>query len=208
MKQAGLSPDAVVQMSMQLAAYRYFGEAVGTYRYESAQTRRFLHGRTETTRTLSPHSLAFCQGMTGSRMDAVTSLELLRRACDSHTVYTRKAVRGMGCDRHFFGLQNLLKPGDVAPDLFSDPVYLRSKRWLLSTSTLPGTAPGFGQAEAQGFGVGYDIQKDHVVFTLTAEKEHNSAERFCGEIATALDDIRQLMVAPASTSLNQSESKL
>jgi carnitine O-acetyltransferase len=207
LKEAGFSPDAVVQMSMQLAAHTYFdGKTVGTY--ESAQTRRFRHGRTETTRTVSPHSQAFCQAMFATnRTDPAALLKLLRRACDSHTVYTRKAARGLGCDRHFFGLQNLLLPGEAAPDLFSDPVYLRSKRWLLSTSTLRDTAPGFGPVEAEGFGIGYDIQQDHIILTVTAEQEHKCVEPFTQEIATALDDIKKL-IATASAKKPRLQSNL
>lgn len=196
-KQAAISPDAVVQMAMQLAAYRYFGNSKTVGTYESAQTRRFRHGRTETTRTVSPYGQAFCLAMTehknGVSITATAVLELLQCACDFHQAYNRKAVRGLGCDRHFFGLANLLLPSEAAPDLFSNPLYLRSKRWLLSTSTLPGTAPGFGPAEAEGFGIGYDIQQDQIIFTVTTEKEHNCAESFCRAIATALDDIKQLL---------------
>jgi carnitine O-acetyltransferase len=46
-KKSGNPPDAFVQVAMQLAAYRLFGETVGTY--ESTQVRPFRHGRTEVT---------------------------------------------------------------------------------------------------------------------------------------------------------------
>lgn len=39
-KSAGHSPDAYVQVAMQLAAYRLFGKQVGTY--EATQVRQFL----------------------------------------------------------------------------------------------------------------------------------------------------------------------
>ena len=46
-KKSGNPPDAFVQVAMQLATYRLFGEQVGTY--ESTQVRPFRHGRTEVT---------------------------------------------------------------------------------------------------------------------------------------------------------------
>ena len=175
---AAVSPDAFVQMAMQLAASRYFrDETVATY--ESIQTRRFLHGRTETTRTVSPHSVTFCRAMNSKHDDTGDApqqrLELLRAACDAHSQYSQMAARGMGCDRHFFGLQNCLRENEAPPDLFRHPLFAKSKRWLLSTSTLPGTSPGFGPVQEDGIGVGYDVQPDEIVLTCTCRKQHNDA---------------------------------
>jgi carnitine O-acetyltransferase len=50
-KKSNNPPDAFVQVAMQLATYRLFGEQVGTY--ESTQVRPFRHGRTEVTVSFS-----------------------------------------------------------------------------------------------------------------------------------------------------------
>ena len=60
-KKAGFSPDAYVQMAIQVATYRLFGKQCATY--ESTQVRPYLHGRTETTRSVSPASAAFVDRM-------------------------------------------------------------------------------------------------------------------------------------------------
>ena len=60
-KTTGCSPDAFVQIAMQLAGYRLFGEQVGMY--EATQMRAFLHGRTETTRGVSVASQDFVKAM-------------------------------------------------------------------------------------------------------------------------------------------------
>ena len=36
----------------------------------------------------------------------------------------------------YAGLRKLLKPEEEAPRLFSDPLYLRSSYWILSTSAI------------------------------------------------------------------------
>ena len=54
---ARLPPDAFVQMALQLAYYRIHQQPCPTY--ESASTRQFLHGRTETIRSCSVDSVAF-----------------------------------------------------------------------------------------------------------------------------------------------------
>jgi len=48
------SPDAFIQMAIQLAWYKTRGEFTATY--ETILTRMFKHGRTETLRTLTRES--------------------------------------------------------------------------------------------------------------------------------------------------------
>ena len=59
--EAKTSPDAYIQMALQLAWYRTRKSFTATY--ETTLTRLFLHGRTETIRTLSTQSRAFVLGM-------------------------------------------------------------------------------------------------------------------------------------------------
>ena len=54
---AQCSPDAFVQMLLQVVWKRLHNEPTAVY--ESASTRLFLHGRTETCRSLSNESLSF-----------------------------------------------------------------------------------------------------------------------------------------------------
>lgn len=54
------SPDGYVQMIIQLAYFKMNGKNRPTY--ESAATRRFQEGRTETCRSVSDESVAWCQG--------------------------------------------------------------------------------------------------------------------------------------------------
>lgn len=58
---AGLSPDAYLQMALQLAWYKTCGNFTATY--ETALTRSFDKARTETIRTLSEDSRAWVLSM-------------------------------------------------------------------------------------------------------------------------------------------------
>lgn len=60
-KSEKLSPDAFIQVALQLAYYRIYGQACATY--ESASLRMFHLGRTDTIRSASIDSLAFVKGM-------------------------------------------------------------------------------------------------------------------------------------------------
>jgi len=190
-KQSGFSPDAFVQMAFQLASRNCFGETVGTY--ESSHTRRFLHGRTETTRSVSIQSVNFCNVMNDPSSPFDAQLEALNQALDSHVTYIRNAVLGRGVDRHFFGLQMSFKHGETVPDLLKHPVFENSKLWTLSTSTLPNTRPGFGNVDPQGVGIGYDILKDECVFTLASLKETGHATRMRQELQEALTTMKRFL---------------
>ena len=199
-KKMGYSPDAYVQMAMQLATYRLWGEQGGTY--EATQVRPFLHGRTETTRTVSPASEAFIKTM-GLRpkrdeMDASKrseKLELLREAVASHVKYIGSAAKAMGVDRHLLGLALSVKDGETAPPLFSHPLYVRSKTWRVSTSHL--THPrfdswGYGEVIPEGVGLAYSIHPNHCMFCITALREHDWPERLAHLLEEALLEMQTL----------------
>jgi len=199
-KKMGYSPDAYVQMAMQLATYRLWGEQGGTY--EATQVRPFLHGRTETTRTVSPASNAFIKTM-GLRpkhdeMDASKrseKIELLREAVSSHAKYINSAAKAMGVDRHLLGLALSVKDGETAPPLFSHPLLARSKKWRVSTSHL--THPrfdnwGYGEVVSDGVGLAYSIHPSHCMFCVTALKEHDWPERLTHLLEEALLEMQAL----------------
>lgn len=199
MKKAGYSPDAFAQMVMQIATYRLWnGQQGGTY--EATQVRPFLHGRTETTRTVSNESAHLCQ-LFGVKPvfdehDASArkeKLQALDKACRAHVNYLRMAGNGQGVDRHFFGLSCLVEANETLPDLFQDPVFQRSKRWRVSTSHL--THPkfetwGYGPVVSDGVGLAYSVHPRHCVFTVTARKEHDWTEKLCSLLEETLVELR------------------
>jgi len=199
-KKMGYSPDAYVQMAMQLATYRLWGEQGGTY--EATQVRPFLHGRTETTRTVSPASEAFIKQM-GLRpkrdeLDADKrgeKINLLRDAVSSHVKYIGSAAKAMGVDRHFLGLLLEVQDGESSPDLFSHPLYAVSKTWRVSTSHL--THPrfdswGYGEVTPDGVGLAYSIHPNHCMFCISALKRHGWPERLSALLEEALLEMQTL----------------
>lgn len=208
-KKAGFSPDAYVQMAMQLATFRLWGEQGGTY--EASQVRPFLHGRTETTRSVSTQSEAFVKSMGHIpkffEMNASVREEkvsLLKEAVGAHGKYIGNAAKAMGVDRHFFGLSMLVGEGEVAPTLFSHPLFTRSKTWRVSTSNL--THPkfdnwGFGEVTPNGVGLSYSVHANHCMFSVTALKEHGWSERLCHHLEEALLEMQALVDQPPKSRL-------
>jgi carnitine O-acetyltransferase len=155
------SPDAYVQMIIQLAYYKMYGKNRPTY--ESAATRRFQLGRTETCRSVSSASVAWCNSMADPSADDKSRIELFRKAIDSHVEYITAASDGKGVDRHLFGLKKLLQDGEELPALYKDPAYGYSSSWFLSTSQLSSeyfNGYGWSQVIDAGFGIAYMINEN------------------------------------------------
>merc|ERR1712157_591112 len=114
MKKFKCSPDAYVQMIIQLAYYKFYGKSRPTY--ESAATRKFQEGRTETCRTVSDDSVAFCSAMQNPAISLDECRGLFRKALDAHVKYISDAGDGKGVDRHLFGLKKMLKDGEALLD--------------------------------------------------------------------------------------------
>lgn len=84
-----MSPDAFIQMALQLAVYKLYGRIFATY--ESASTKRFLCGRTETGRSVSVASKEWVRGMTNSALTKQEKIQLLKVACDHHSNFMKNA---------------------------------------------------------------------------------------------------------------------
>ena len=155
------SPDAYVQMLIQLAYFKMYGLNRPTY--ESAATRKFQEGRTETTRSVSDESVAFCRAHADPAVPREEVVRLFRAALAAHTKYTLEATEGRGVDRHLFGLKRLLRGGEKLPALYEDPAYAYSMSWYLSTSQLSSeyfNGYGWSQVIDDGFGIAYMINEE------------------------------------------------
>lgn len=163
-KQFRCSPDAYVQMVIQLAYHKMYG--VNRPTYESAATRRFQQGRTETCRSVSDESVAFCTAMANPEVPPEECVKAFRAAVDAHVKYITDASDGKGVDRHLFGLKKVLRDGEELPALFKDRAYNYSSTWYLSSSQLSSeyfNGYGWSQVVDDGFGIAYMINENRYV---------------------------------------------
>ena len=144
------SPDAWLQLVIQLAFFRLFGRSGVTY--ESCQTRKYLLGRTEVIRSASAEAKAFCEAMINSSISDVERENRFRKAVTRHIQYSTWAADGQGVDRHMFGLRKLVKTedGEKVPQVFTDEAFGRSGHWEMSTSQLSSNyLDGWGYGEGK-----------------------------------------------------------
>lgn len=101
--------------------------------YESGTLRMFKGGRTDVIRTCSDEAFAFCRS-SGSPNERLAQLNA---ALASHKAYANDAISARGVDRHLFGLKLIAKEqGLPVPEIFSDPGYVASTYFQLSTSNV------------------------------------------------------------------------
>ncbi|KAG0048844.1 hypothetical protein BGZ83_006264 [Gryganskiella cystojenkinii] len=187
------SPDAYMQMAIQLGYYKQIGEPCATY--ETGSTRQFRHGRTETTRTLSKESLAFCKAMQDPSAKPEEKVKLLRAAIGAHSQYQKDAANGKGCDRHLMGLRLCLQPGE-SHGLFQEPIFTKSSSFLLSTSGLFAgdnfVGTGFGAMYPDGYGINYLAGGKTLKFGVESkfESKVTSTKVFGDHLRQALRDMR------------------
>ncbi|XP_051818519.1 carnitine O-palmitoyltransferase 1, muscle isoform isoform X1 [Antechinus flavipes] len=184
-KKCRSSPDAFVQIALQLAHFRDKGNFCLTY--EASMTRMFRDGRTETVRSCTAEATAFVRAMTDSGYMKPDLQDLFRKAAEKHQHLYRLAMTGAGIDRHLFCLYVVSKYlGLHSPFL----AQVLSEPWRLSTSQTaqfqirmfdPEKYPnhlaaggGFGPVADDGYGVSYMIAGENTIFFHISSKFSSS----------------------------------
>lgn len=197
------SPDAYVQMIIQLAYFKMYGQCRPTY--ESAATRRFQDGRTETCRTVSEESVAWCQSMENPNASNQEMISKLRAAISAHGKYINDASAGKGVDRHLFGLKQLLPKGTELPAIYKDPAYAYSSKWFISSSQLSSeyfNGYGWGEVIPEGFGIAYMINVHSINFNIVSR--HLGCDKMQYYLTEAANEMRDLLI----TELPNEKAKL
>nr|XP_004657903.2 choline O-acetyltransferase [Jaculus jaculus] len=204
-KKQKYSPDAFIQVALQLAFYRLYQRLVPTY--ESASIRRFQEGRVDNIRSATSAALAFVQAVTDRKATVLASekLRLLQAAIQAQTEFTVMAITGMAIDNHLLALRELAR--DLCkelPEMFTDETYLMSNHFILSTSQVPTTMEMFccyGPVVPNGYGACYNPQPETILFCISSFHScpETSSAGFADAVAASLVDMRDLCSVPQPT---------
>ncbi|XP_034238882.1 choline O-acetyltransferase [Thrips palmi] len=197
MKSCKCSPDAYIQLALQLAYIRLFGKPTATY--ESGSLRRFDHGRVDAIRGASCEAWQWAAAMLQQKQQAASPIavppldttsggdekkvtfvlyddnqkrELFRAAIKKQTDVMVQNILGHGIDNHLLGLREVAKElGEPVPELFTDESYRVANHFALSTSQVPTTTDsfmGYGPVVPDGYGASYNPKADSIVFCLSS----------------------------------------
>ncbi|XP_015252206.1 PREDICTED: carnitine O-acetyltransferase-like isoform X2 [Cyprinodon variegatus] len=183
-----MSPDAFIQIALQLAYYRKYRRCCATY--ESASLRMFRLGRTDTIRSASNASAAFVKAFDDPSKQNQEKLDLMEKAVKAHRSYTNMAVGGQAIDRHLLGLKLQAAEEKLpVPAIFKDPSYSKALHYHLSTSQVPSKTDCvmcFGPVVPDGYGVCYNPMEDHINFAVSSF--NSCRETDAGSLAAAVED--------------------
>uniref|UniRef100_A0A6Q2WU10 carnitine O-palmitoyltransferase n=1 Tax=Esox lucius TaxID=8010 RepID=A0A6Q2WU10_ESOLU len=205
-KKLKISPDAFIQLALQLAYYR--DRKTFCLTYEASMTRLFREGRTETVRSCSNQSCAFVKAM---EYLCGTCRRLFQLATEKHQNLYRLAMTGSGIDRHLFCLYVVSKYLGVESPFLTEVL---SEPWRLSTSQTPvqqlelfdmknhpdfiSLGGGFGPVADDGYGVSYIIVgEDMINYHVSCKRSFSETDshRFGVHIRQALLDIFSMLTA-------------
>ncbi len=195
----GISSDSFMQVSLALAYFRDQKELPVTY--ETATTRGFLHGRTETIRPQSLEMREFIENFEHGALSRAQLADLVRKAGNHHRNYTRHCMVGKGVDRHLLAMRILAaENGMVMPDIFTDKAYTKSTRFTLSTSQMPwavNDCPGFGAYDNVAYACCYRFTHANTICATVASRKHTGggkdAVRFSETIKQSMRDVFRLL---------------
>ncbi|GAB1597880.1 carnitine O-acetyltransferase-like [Argonauta hians] len=197
-KSMKLSPDGLIQVALQLAYYRIYLQPCATY--ESATTRRFKRGRTETIRSCTLPSYLFTRAMDDSRVPSNEKLNFLYQAIQTHKNTISDAVSGQGIDRHLLGLKLMaIEKGMNIPNLYMDTSYVTSTHHKISSSQVSSKyafSMNYAPTVPDGFGICYNTQSTEILFAVSAlnTSPETSSKNMTESIHKSLTDIHNLLI--------------
>ncbi|XP_075216005.1 choline acetyltransferase [Lycorma delicatula] len=204
-KKCAVSPDVYVQLALQLAYHKLYGRLTATY--ESASTRRFLHGRVDCIRASSTEALSWAAAMNqistdnndGVEQQEKEKLELFDAAVKKQTDIMIQNILGEGIDIHLLGLreQCKLSTGKMHP-LFTDESYRIANHFKLSTSQVPSATNmvlGYGPVVPDGYGCCYNPWPKSITFGISAfhSSESTKASLFAQAVQDSLTAMQELL---------------
>lgn len=204
MKLHRLHPDAYVQMALQLSYQRMHNKPAPTY--ETATTRQFYHGRTETMRSCTIESTEWTHSMLDPKATNAEKRQKLITAIKTHISLMSECTKNEGIDRHMFGLYCIaVEHGIDIPEIFTDPAYAKSGgagNFLISSSTV-GYTPvvgGVAPMVKDGYGCFYSMMPTSLNFFISSFKnsEEAKAEEFIKALEKSLQEMREVLSVPSS----------
>ena len=198
-KNAKTGPDGFLQMALQLAYFRDQGYVPSTY--ETAATRLFLHGRTETLRVTSIDSAKFVRIFDDKSASISEKCSLFRSATKIHKERMINCMNGLSFDRHLMALKMVAVEKELPiPKLLTSSSYKFLSKITLSTSQLSGNGTascGFAVPTTEMYGVCYCLFPQAVQLNITSHGKcvDKDATKYITAISQAMRDIMACLMA-------------
>ncbi|XP_076453722.1 choline O-acetyltransferase-like [Babylonia areolata] len=197
MKGWGLSPDAFIQLALQLAYYRIHHRPSVAVEYVSKRCHPL--GRLDNVRSTTPQALQFLRHMDSSDVSPSDKLQWLKEASDAHTHQVKEVMWSYSTHSHLKALQYTAHQFNYpVPPFFLDTSYRRAFQFHVNSSQVPHEDEMYMcyPSEAiDGYSCPYIPHHDHVNFNILSMPGHlqeSSSQLMASSLLSALDDMSRL----------------
>ena len=199
-KQRNISPDAFVQLALQLAEFR--SQGTNHSAYEAIMTRAFDQGRIDVLYTVTPEAQHFIRAFAEHRPQAEIA-NALRDAATAHIGRAKECQKGSGIATHLLALEysyehlNAYHSEKERPELFQCPAYQKLMHTIICTSTTSYYGvllAGYGPVVDGGYGLRYFKRANELTFIATCQtKTYPQMERYLRTLEQTLHDMYRLL---------------
>lgn len=197
LKELRVSPDAYFHMALAVAQKAVFGCLKSVY--EPVAMRGFYGGRTECARSLSAEKKIFSEEFLSQEdfFDKVRITELFHQGISAHSARLAQCQKGMGVERHLFGLQKMADTSLEADYFFQSEAVKRLTRNYISTTGIPNSlleSFSFCPVDQEGFGLYYGILEDEIIVTVSSRKaQMNEGEQLIQKLEHYLSELLKIL---------------
>lgn len=197
-KEHKFSPDAIIQAALQFANIRVHRRVVP--QHETASTRRFFLGRTDTIRSCTNEIIRFVQNLSRGTTPTREKYELLKDAARRHKQITEDVMMGRGIDRHLFGLLMASKELKMpVPHLMKCEAYHKSGRFKIVTRQNPTKRNCFtcySPGMDGGYGCSYNPRSEDINMCVTSKRTDPESDprKFLDAWACSMKNIADLLL--------------
>ena len=196
-KKQCMSPDAFVQIALQLTHYKVHRRLVSSY--ESAGLRQFKRGRIDTIRSCTEPVLVWAQAMCDEVPDVTEDdkVELFKKTMEKQVEILKYTIQGEGPDNHLMALKEMARQRAQDPLLFKEKSYKEYLNFRLSTSQLPSIQDiliGYGPVVPDGYGCSYNPCPDQINFCISSfySNPETSSDFFARSLEGSLLQMREI----------------
>jgi len=165
-------------------------------------TRFFYEGRTECARATSREKLNLVSALESGVQSNETLYTLMLEASDAHSLRILECQKGLGVERHMYGLEQIYKlfGADLgmkeAPDIFKDKGYLAMRHDFISTSGMAYDNVKyriFGPVVEGGYGLAYILLDKSISINISCrDSEKENARQLTDHLMDALHELRSI----------------
>ncbi|XP_015789561.1 choline O-acetyltransferase-like [Tetranychus urticae] len=193
-----MSPDAFIQLSLQLTYYKVHRRLVSTY--ESASLRKYRLGRVDNIRSNTIEVLAWVRALCDEipNLTDQQKLDLFQLAIKKQVEIAKYTIDGYGPDNHLYALQGLAKVHNFEiPLIFREKSYKEHLNFKLSTSQLVYRKlilVGYGAVTPEGYGCAYRLTDNTITFCITSffSSPETGSNYFASSLEGSLLQMREL----------------